>query len=42
MLFRSVQTVANRIFEFTADGKLIDAPMTYDEYLERKAGQEQA
>ena len=31
-----VQTVANRIFEFTADGKLIDAPMTYDEYLERK------
>ena len=36
-----VQTVANRIFEFTPEGKLIDAPMTYDEYLERKAQQEQ-
>ena len=31
-----VQTVANRIFDFTAEGKLIDRKMTYDEYLERK------
>ncbi|HWS41637.1 MAG TPA: ATP-binding cassette domain-containing protein [Pseudoflavonifractor sp.] len=29
-----VQTVANRIFDFTPDGKLIDRKMTYDEYLE--------
>ena len=29
-----VQTVANRIFDFTAEGKLIDRKMTYDEYLE--------
>ena len=34
-----VQTVANRVFDFTADGKLIDMPMTYDEYLERQAQQ---
>ena len=32
-----VQTVANRIFDFTPDGKLIDRQMTYDEYLERVA-----
>ena len=32
-----VQTVANRIFDFTADGKLVDAQTTYDEYLERAA-----
>ena len=32
-----VQTVANRIFDFTPDGKLIDRQMTYDEYLERMA-----
>ena len=32
-----VQTVANRIFDFTADGKLIDRKLTYDEYLERMA-----
>ena len=29
-----VQTVANRVFDFTSDGKLIDRKMTYDEYLE--------
>ncbi len=29
-----VQTVANRIFDITADGRLIDRRMTYDEYLE--------
>jgi len=31
-----VQTVANRIFEFTEDGRFIDADMTYDEYMEKK------
>ena len=36
-----VQTVANRIFDFTAEGKLIDIPMTYDEYLEKQAAQAQ-
>lgn len=39
MLFSShdhqlVQTVANRVFDFTPDGRLIDRKMTYDEYLE--------
>ena len=39
MLFSShdhqlVQTVANRVFDFTSDGRLIDRKMTYDEYLE--------
>ena len=29
-----VQTVCNRIFDFTADGKLIDRHMSYDDYLE--------
>ena len=29
-----VQTVCNRIFDFTEDGKLIDRRMSYDEYLE--------
>ena len=29
-----VQTVATRIFDFTAEGQLIDRRMTYDEYLE--------
>ena len=33
-----VQTTANRIMEITADGKLIDKMMTYDEYLESEAG----
>ena len=32
-----VQTVCNRIFDFTADGQLIDRKMTYDEYLEASA-----
>ena len=35
-----IQTVANRIFDFTADGRLVDRLMSYDEYLER-AEQEQ-
>ena len=30
-----VQTVGNRVFDFTDDGKLIDRRMTYDEYLEK-------
>lgn len=29
-----VQTVCNRIFDFTEDGKLIDKRMSYDDYLE--------
>ena len=32
-----IQTVCNRVFDFTEDGKLIDRKMTYDEYLERQA-----
>ena len=32
-----VETVCNRIFDFTADGKLIDRKLSYDEYLARKA-----
>ena len=32
-----VQTTANRIFDFTRDGKLIDRLMSYDDYLERLA-----
>ena len=32
-----VQTVGNRVFDFTDDGKLIDRKMTYDEYLESQA-----
>ena len=34
-----VQTVANRVFDFTSDGKLIDRKMTYDEYLESQKPQ---
>ena len=34
-----VQTVANRIIEFTEDGGYIDRAMTYDEYLEWKKAQ---
>jgi len=34
-----VQTVCNRIFDFTEDGKLIDRRMSYDEYLESVAQQ---
>ena len=33
-----VQTVCNRIFDFTEDGKLIDKRMSYDEYLESISG----
>ncbi len=29
-----VSTVCNRVFDFTADGKLIDRNMSYDDYLE--------
>jgi len=32
-----IQTVANRIFDFTEDGQLVDRRMTYDEYLESQA-----
>ena len=35
-----VQTVCNRIFDFTEDGKLIDKRMSYDEYLESIAEHE--
>ncbi len=28
-----LQSVCNRIFDFTPDGKLIDRPVTYDEYM---------
>ena len=31
-----IQTVCNRVFDFTADGKLIDRKTTYDEYLEKQ------
>jgi ATPase subunit of ABC transporter with duplicated ATPase domains len=34
-----VQTVCNRVFDFTADGALIDRRMTYDEYLESQKPQ---
>ena len=34
-----IQTVCNRVFDFTADGKLIDRKMTYDEYLESQKPQ---
>ena len=29
-----IQTVCNRVFDFTADGRLVDRKMTYDEYLD--------
>ncbi len=34
-----VQTVANRVFDFTADGRFVDSKSTYDEYLEKKNAQ---
>ena len=34
-----IQTVCNRVFDFTAEGKLIDRKMTYDEYLESQKAQ---
>ena len=34
-----IQTVCNRVFDFTPDGKLIDRMMTYDEYLESQSAQ---
>ena len=37
-----VQTIANRIIEFRADGTMIDKPCSYDDYIElRKTGQAQ-
>ena len=35
-----IQTVCNRVFDFTPEGKLIDSKTTYDEYLERQREQE--
>ena len=35
-----VQTVANRIFDFTPDGKLIDKRMSYEDYLESQVHHE--
>ena len=34
-----IQTVCNRVFDFTADGKLIDRKMSYDEYLDSQKEQ---
>lgn len=34
-----IQTVCNRVFDFTADGKLIDRKMFYDEYLDSQKEQ---
>ena len=31
-----IQTVCNRVFDFSTDGKLTDRRMTYDEYLEKQ------
>jgi ATPase subunit of ABC transporter with duplicated ATPase domains len=35
-----IQTVCNRVFDFTEDGRLIDRKLTYDEYLERQKEQQ--
>ena len=34
-----IETVCNRVFDFTPEGKLIDRKMTYDEYLASQAVQ---
>ena len=34
--FTFIQTIANRVFEFTDDGNVLDNRMTFEEYLERK------
>ena len=34
-----IQTVCNRIFDFTQDGRLIDRKTSYDEYLEAQREQ---
>ena len=34
-----IQTVCNRVFDFTAEGKLIDRMMSYDEYLDSQKPQ---
>ena len=34
-----IQTVCNRVFDFTPEGKLIDRKTTYDEYLESQKAQ---
>ncbi len=36
-----IQTVCNRVFDFTAGGQLVDRKLTYDEYLERLKEQQQ-
>ena len=36
-----ISTVANRIFDFTSDGRLIDKRMEYDDYLAWQAAQAQ-
>ena len=35
--FTFIETIANRVLEFTAEGKVIDHRMSFEEYLERKA-----
>ena len=35
-----IQTVCNRVFDSTEDGRLIDRKLTYDEYLERQKEQQ--
>ena len=35
-----IQTVCNRVFDFTEDGRLIDRKLTYDGYLERQKEQQ--
>ena len=34
-----IETVCDRVFDFTPEGKLIDRKMTYDEYLASQAPQ---
>ena len=34
-----IQTVCNRVFDFTSDGKLIDRKTSYDDYLESQKEQ---
>jgi ATPase subunit of ABC transporter with duplicated ATPase domains len=37
-----MDTVANRIIEFTAEGKIVDRPVTYQDYLDIKKREAQA
>ena len=34
-----IETVCNRVFDFTSGGQLIDRKMTYDEYLNSQKDQ---